>query len=45
MTARLVAHGPVTPLVPESVLQTVRTDFWISETLAANIEPDWDKGY
>ena len=45
MTTRLVAHGPVTPLVPESVLQTVRTDFWISETLAADIEPDWEKGY
>ena len=44
-TTRLVLHGPVTPLVPESILQTLRTDVWISESAAANIEPHWDKGY
>ncbi len=44
-TTRLVLHGPVTPLVPESILQTLRTDVWVSESLAANIEPRWDKGY
>ena len=42
---RLIAHGPVTPLVPTSILQTLKTDFYISETLAKNIEPDWEKGY
>ncbi len=44
-TTRLVLHGPVTPLVPESILQTLRTDVWVSESIAANIEPRWDKGY
>lgn len=43
--SRLVLHGPVTPLVPESILQTVRTDVYVSETNAQNIEPDWNKGY
>ena len=37
-TVRLAAHGPVTPLVPASILQTLRTDFYISETVAENIE-------
>jgi glucosamine-6-phosphate deaminase len=45
LITRLVAHGPVTPRVPSSILQTLRTDFYISETLAQDIEPDWDKGY
>jgi glucosamine-6-phosphate deaminase len=42
---RLVLHGPVTPLVPESILQTLLTDVYVSEAIAENIEPDWDKGY
>lgn len=45
LISRLVLHGPVTPLVPESILQTLRTDVFVSETIAQNIEPDWDKGY
>ena len=45
LTTRLVLHGPVTPRVPESILQTLRTDVWVSESLAANIETRWDKGY
>ncbi len=45
LISRLVLHGPVTPLVPESILQTLRTDVWVSETIAQDIEPDWDKGY
>jgi glucosamine-6-phosphate deaminase len=45
LTTRLVLHGPVTPRVPESILQTLRTDVWVSDTAAANIEPHWDKGY
>jgi hypothetical protein len=31
LTTRLVLHGPVTPRVPESILQTLRTDVWVSE--------------
>ena len=42
---RLIAHGPVTPQVPASILQTVPTDFYISESAAANIEPTWYVGY
>lgn len=45
LVTRLVLHGPVTPRVPESILQTLRTDVWVSEPLAANIEPHWNKGY
>jgi len=45
LVTRLAAHGPVTPRVPTSILQTLRTDFWISETVAANIEPHWDICY
>ena len=43
--SRLVLHGPVTPLVPESILQTLPTEAYVSETIAQNIEIDWDKGY
>ncbi len=45
LITRLVLHGPITPLVPESILQTLRTDVYVSETIAQNIEPDWNKGY
>ncbi len=45
LTTRLCLHGPVTPLVPESVLQTTRSDVFVSETAAANIETRWDLGY
>jgi glucosamine-6-phosphate deaminase len=38
-------HGPVTPLVPESLLQTLRTDVVVSETAAADITTRWDRGY
>jgi len=45
MISRLVLHGPVSPLIPESILQTLKTDVYVSETIAQNIEPDWNKGY
>jgi 6-phosphogluconolactonase/glucosamine-6-phosphate isomerase/deaminase len=45
LITRLVLHGPVTRLLPESVCQLARTDVWVSETSARNIEPDWSKGY
>ena len=45
LITRLAAHGPVTPLIPASLLQTLQCDFYISETAAADIEPNWDAGY
>lgn len=45
MIARLCYHGPVSPKLPSSIHQRLRTDCYISETIAANIEPDWLKGY
>jgi glucosamine-6-phosphate deaminase len=42
---RLVLHGPVTPRVPTSILQTLDTDVWVTESAAADIVPRWDKGY
>lgn len=45
LTTRLAAHGPVTPKLPTSIHQQLRTDFWISEENAANIEPDWNTEY
>lgn len=45
LMTRLVLHGPVTPLVPESILQTLKTDVLLSETAAMDIEEDWNKGY
>jgi 6-phosphogluconolactonase/glucosamine-6-phosphate isomerase/deaminase len=38
LMTRLVTHGPVTPKLPTSIHQLLRTDFWISETSAQNIE-------
>jgi 6-phosphogluconolactonase/glucosamine-6-phosphate isomerase/deaminase len=45
LITRLIAHGPVTPDVPASILQTVPTDFYISESAAADIRPHWYAGY
>ena len=45
LMARLVTHGPVTPKLPTSIHQTLRTDCYMSETIAADIAPDWNKGY
>jgi glucosamine-6-phosphate deaminase len=45
LMTRLVLHGPVTPRVPESILQTLPTDVIVSETAAQNVEPIWDRGY
>ncbi len=35
MTSRLVLHGPVTPLVPSSMLQLMKTQVYVSEEIAA----------
>ena len=45
LTARLCLHGPVTPLVPDSIIQTLKADVFVSEEIAADIEPRWDLGY
>lgn len=45
LTTRLCLHGPVTPRVPQSILQTLRTDVWVSESSAADIENTWEIGY
>ncbi len=45
LIARLCYHGPVTPKLPTSILQTLRTDVYISENIAADIVPDFSKGY
>jgi glucosamine-6-phosphate deaminase len=42
---RLCLHGEVTSLVPQSILQTLKTDIFVSATIAKDIEPDWDTGY
>ncbi len=38
MTYRLVIHGPMTPLVPSLMLQTMKTQVYISEEVAAPFE-------
>jgi len=45
LTTRLVLHGPVTPRLPASILQTLRTDVWVSESAAQDIKPRFDIGY
>jgi glucosamine-6-phosphate deaminase len=45
LVTRLILHGPVTPRVPESLLQLLPTDVIVSENAAANIEPRWDFAY
>ena len=43
--SRLALFGPVTPKVPSSIFQLLKTDVYISEEIAQDIEPDWNKGY
>ncbi|MCE5186880.1 MAG: hypothetical protein LLF76_12220 [Planctomycetaceae bacterium] len=45
LTTRLVLHGPVTPRLPQSILQTLKTDVYVTETAAMNIETNWNIGY
>ena len=45
LMTRLLLHGPVTPRLPSSILQTLQTDVYVTETAAMNIETDWDTGY
>jgi 6-phosphogluconolactonase/glucosamine-6-phosphate isomerase/deaminase len=41
MTSRLILHGPVTPLVPSSILQLMSTHVYVSEEIAAPFE-SWE---
>lgn len=43
--SRLCLHGPVTPKLPTSIHQLLRTDVWMTESIAQDIVPRWDKGY
>ena len=45
LISRLVLHGPVTPKLPTSIHQLLRTDVYVSETIAQDIEVNWNKGY
>jgi hypothetical protein len=38
MTSRLILHGPVTPLVPSSILQLLKTQVYVSNEMAAPFE-------
>ncbi|NHB85444.1 hypothetical protein G7085_14695 [Tessaracoccus sp. HDW20] len=43
--SRLTLHGPVTPLVPTSIMQKLGAEFYISETIAAPVIPDFEIQY
>jgi 6-phosphogluconolactonase/glucosamine-6-phosphate isomerase/deaminase len=45
LVARLCLFGPVTPLVPDSIIQLKPSEAYVSETIARTIEPDWEKAY
>ena len=45
LVTRLCLHGPVTPRVPGSLLQTLQADVHVSESSARRIEPDYNIGY
>jgi glucosamine-6-phosphate deaminase len=45
LTTRLALFGPVTPLVPDSMVQLRKAKIMVSETIAKKIEVDFDGGY
>lgn len=45
LMTRLCLHGPVTPRLPTSIHQRLRTDCYITETAAADIAVDFDREY
>lgn len=45
LITRLALFGPVTPRVPDSVIQLKPSEAWVSESIAQKIEVDWTKGY
>ncbi len=45
LIARLCYHGPVTPRLPSSIHQRLRTDCFLTENVAADIDDTWERGY
>ena len=45
LIARLALFGPVTPRVPDSIIQLKPSDAYVSENIASKITVDWNKGY
>ena len=45
LISRLCIHGPVTPKLPTSIHQLLKTELFITESIARDIEDDFDKGY
>ena len=45
MTSRLITHGPVTPLVPGSILQTLKTDMYLTPSIATPFDVMETTGY
>lgn len=45
LTARLSLFGPVTPAMPDSIIQLKPSTVWVTHNIAATIEVDHKKGY
>lgn len=45
LITRLSLHGPVCPMIPDSIIQLGKAQAWISRTIAQDIAIDWTKGY
>ena len=45
MIARLCLFGPITPRVPDSIIQLEPSEAYVSAAIAEKISVDWDKGY
>jgi 6-phosphogluconolactonase/glucosamine-6-phosphate isomerase/deaminase len=45
LIARLALFGPVTPRVPDSIIQLKPSEALVAEPIASPITVDWDKGY
>lgn len=43
--SRLTIHGPITPLVPSSIMQRLGAEFYVSESIAAPVVPDFEMQY
>jgi len=45
LTARLALFGPVTPSMPDSIVQLRKSTVWVSEKIAQKIGVDLSGGY
>lgn len=45
LIARLALFGPVTPRVPDSIIQLKPSDVYVADFIAEKIAVDWAKGY